>query len=60
MRFEGRMSGESVGPTMPLLTWKGYRGRAGRWGWEPIPAILRRRPPIPGNVTVRSGLDRTL
>ena len=20
------MGGESVGPTMPLLTWKGYRG----------------------------------
>ncbi|MGY3507116.1 hypothetical protein ACVIQY_000091 [Bradyrhizobium sp. USDA 3051] len=26
------MSGESVGPTMPLLTWKGYRG-AGRAVW---------------------------
>ncbi|MGY2935712.1 hypothetical protein ACVWZ6_005314 [Bradyrhizobium sp. GM6.1] len=26
------MSGESVGPTMPLLAWKGYHG-AGRAVW---------------------------
>lgn len=32
MGFEGRMSGESMRPTMPLLTWKGYR-RAGRAVW---------------------------
>jgi hypothetical protein len=38
------MSGESVGPTMPLLAWKGYRG-AGRAVWLGTnPAILRRIP----------------
>ncbi|TFV69239.1 hypothetical protein E4K64_33975 [Bradyrhizobium frederickii] len=32
MRFEGRMGGESIWPTMPLLTGKGYC-RAGRPVW---------------------------
>jgi len=32
MRFEGRMSGESIGRTMPLLSGKGYR-RVGRAVW---------------------------
>lgn len=55
------MSGESVGPTMPLLTWKGYR-RACRAVWLGAnPGDFTPQPQrIPGNVTVRSGLDRIL
>jgi len=43
MCFEGRAGGESVGLTMPLLAWKGYREAQGRaLCVEPMPAILRR------------------
>jgi len=29
---------------VPLVYQALTAGQAGRWGWEPIPAILRRRP----------------